>query len=163
LHDQRITELSRELFGLLIALHGAGAARQHRHAGLAGNAAGHHLVAQALEDIEAGANEYQTRLAARAGKPRIFRKENNPRADSIDCVLLAQSDDAGDIQVSPDRLTALADKIGFVGLETVQGESVLVRVNRDGPDTQLMRRAEHPDGDLAAIRDKQSLDKSQQG
>ena len=76
----------------------------------------------------------------------------------MDCVhveLLRQRDGALDIEIGADRLARFADTIGLVRLEAVQGEAVLVGVDRDRADAQLMGRAEHADGDFAAIGDQQ--------
>ena len=75
--------------------------------------------------------------------------------DRVDLVLLGDVDDAVDVEVGADRLARLADLVGLVGLEAVQGEAVFVRVDRDRADAQLVGRAEHADGDLAAIGDQQ--------
>ena len=68
---------------------------------------------------------------------------------------LGQRDDAVDVEVRADRLARLADAVGLVRLEAVQGEAVFVRVDGDGADAQLVGRAEDADGDLAAIGDQQ--------
>ena len=68
---------------------------------------------------------------------------------------LGDGDDAVDIEVRPDRLARLADQVGLVGLEAVQGVAVFVRVDGDRADAQLVGRAEDADGDLAAIGDEQ--------
>ena len=45
----------------------------------------------------------------------------------------------------------LADLVRLVGLQPVQRVAVLVRVHRDGLRAELVRGAERPDGDLAAV------------
>ena len=81
--------------------------------------------------------------------------------NSVNVVLLGQGNDVVDVEVGPQRLAGVADLVGFVGLEAVQGEAVLVRVNRDGADAQLVGRAEDADGDLAAVGGHQFLDGAQ--
>ena len=44
-----------------------------------------------------------------------------------------------DVEVRPERLAGLADAIGFVRLEAVQGEAIFVGVDRDGADAELVR------------------------
>ena len=81
------------------------------------------------------------------------------RMDGVDAVLAWQiAMIAVDVQVRPDRLARLADQVGLVGLEAVQGVAVFVRVDRDGADAQLVGRAEHADGDFAAVGDEQLFD-----
>ena len=75
--------------------------------------------------------------------------------DGVDLVLPGQGDDAVDVEIGADRLAGLADPVGLVGLEAVQGEAILVRVDGHGADAQLMGRAEDANGDLAAIGDQQ--------
>ncbi len=58
---------------------------------------------------------------------------------------------AVDIEIRLDRLARLADLVRLVRLEAVQGEAILVRVDRDGADAQFVGTAEHADGDFAAI------------
>ena len=71
-----------------------------------------------------------------------------------------QGDDAVDVEVGADRLARLADAVGLVGLEAVQGEAVLVGVDGDGADAQLVGRAEDADGDLAAVGDQELANRS---
>ena len=63
-----------------------------------------------------------------------------------------------DVEVRPDRLARLADAIGLVGLEAVQGVAVFVRIDGDGANAQLVGRTEHADGDFAAVGDQQLAD-----
>ena len=64
------------------------------------------------------------------------------------------ADDVLHVEVSLERALALANLVGLPGLETVQGQAILGRVDADGRNVQLTRRAEHADRDLAAIGDK---------
>ena len=54
-----------------------------------------------------------------------------------------------------DRLARLADQVGLVRLEAVQGVAVFVRVDRDRANAQFVGRAEDANGDFAAIGDEQ--------
>ena len=65
-----------------------------------------------------------------------------------------QRDDAFDVQVGFHRALALADQVGFVGLEAVQGEAVFLRIDGDGAQAQFVGRAQDADGDFAAIQGK---------
>ncbi len=66
---------------------------------------------------------------------------------------------AGNVEVGTDGLAGSADAVGLVGLETVQGEAVLMGVEGDGANPQLVGRAEDADGDLAAVGDQQLPDR----
>ena len=59
-----------------------------------------------------------------------------------------------DGQIGLEGSLAAADLIGFVRLETVQRELVLLGIDRDRCNAQFGRRAEHPNGDFAAIGDE---------
>src|SRR5262249_40028343 len=71
--------------------------------------------------------------------------------DRVNVVFLRQRNDAGDVEISADRLAGFADGIRFVRLEAVQGEAVLVRVDRDGAGAEFVGAAEDADGDLGAV------------
>jgi hypothetical protein len=68
--------------------------------------------------------------------------------------VLGDPDDLVDGQIRPDGMADLADLIGLVGLEPVQGIAVFVRIHRDGSDAHLICGAERSDRDLAAIGDQ---------
>src|SRR5207248_3354250 len=125
------------------------------YAGLAGNRAGGDLVPELVEDLRPRADEPDPRRGALPGETRVLGKEAVARVDGIDIHVAGQLHDARDVEVGPDRLARLADDVRLVRLEPVQGEAVLVRVNRDRADAQFVRRAEHPDGDLAAVGHEQ--------
>ena len=61
-------------------------------------------------------------------------------------------------EIGLDRPLALADLIGLVGLEAVQGELVLLGIDGDGRDAELGRGAEDADGDLGAVGDEQAAE-----
>jgi hypothetical protein len=67
-------------------------------------------------------------------------------------------DDLVHVQIGVHRVLTLADQIALVRLEAVEGEAVLVGIDRDGAEAQLRRRAEDPDGDLAPVRDQKFLE-----
>ena len=52
------------------------------------------------------------------------------------------------------RMAAVADPVRLVRLDPVDRIAVLMRVDRDGPDAQLVRRPERPDSDLTAVGDQ---------
>ena len=117
------------------------------------------LVAELFEDLRSRADEDDARPRGRRGRSRVLGQEAVAGMDGVDLVLLGQRDDAGDVEIGADRLAGLADAVGLVGLEAVQGEAVFVRVDGDGADAQLVGRAEDADGDLAAVGDEQFLER----
>jgi hypothetical protein len=56
-------------------------------------------------------------------------------------------------------IVAPADQIGFVGLETMQGELVFFGVDRNGPDAKFGRGAEDPDGNFRPVGDEESFER----
>jgi hypothetical protein len=78
--------------------------------------------------------------------------------DRIDTPLFRQGDQNRDIEIGANRLARLADLVGFVRLQPMQGEPVFVGVNADGPDAQLVAGPEDANCNLTAVRDEKSRD-----
>ena len=69
------------------------------------------------------------------------------------------ADDLGDGEIGLDRaerlaVRRLADLVGLVGLEAVEGELVLLGEDRDRAEPQFVRRAEDTDGDFGPVGDE---------
>ena len=77
--------------------------------------------------------------------------------DGISPGKLGDADDFLDGEIGLDGAFAPADEIGFIRLEAVQGEFVVLGVDGDGGNAQLRRRAEHADGDLGPVCDQQAF------
>jgi hypothetical protein len=75
--------------------------------------------------------------------------------DEIDALLLRERHDAGDVQIRANRPLALADEVGFIRLEAMDGEAILLGVNGDGTKAELGGGAKDANGDLAAVGDEQ--------
>src|SRR5262249_22630758 len=103
-------------------------------------------------------HELDAARSAGTGKLGILGEEPVPGMDRVDLLLPRELDDRGDVQIAADRLARLADRIGLVGLEAVDREPVLVRVDRHCPDAELVGRSEDPDRDLASIGHQQLAD-----
>src|SRR5262245_14550177 len=67
---------------------------------------------------------------------------------------------AVDIEIGTNRLTRPADSVSFIRLETVQGKTILVRVDGHRADAELVSAAKNARGDLAAIGDHQLADRA---
>ena len=104
------------------------------------------------------ADEDEARFGTGPGEAGIFRKKAVAGVDGVHAVLPRQADDAVDVEVGLDRLAGLAEAVGLVGLEAVQGVAILVRVDGDRADAEFVGRAEHANGDLAAIGDEELAD-----
>ena len=139
----------------LVDVRGRGGRPQHRHPGRAGGLDRTHLVARHREHPRRRPHEGDARRRARAGQARVLGQEAVPRVHRVGARLPRHPDDLVDVEVGPDRVTALADQVGLVGLRAVDGVAVLPREHGDRPDAQLVRGAEGPDGDLAAVGDEE--------
>ena len=78
--------------------------------------------------------------------------------DRVDLVVHGDPDHLVDVEIGLERALAAADPVGLVGLEPVQGELVLLGIDRDGLDAELGRGPEHPDRDLGAVGGEQAAD-----
>ena len=155
LEDHRPAEFLGDLQGVGMADDGLGAAGEDRHARLVGEVAGCGLVAERLQQLHPRADERDAGLAAGRRELGVLREEAVAGVDAIHAVGLGERDDAVDVEVGADRLAGLAHQIGLVGLEAVQGEPILVGVDRDGADAEFVRRPENADRDFAAIGDEE--------
>ena len=103
----------------------------------------------------ARADEDDARASAGPGERSVLREKAVARMDRRRLVLPGPGRRCRDVEIGANRLAGLADAIGLVRLEAVQGEAVLVRVDGDGANAQLVGRAKDANGDLAAIGDQQ--------
>ena len=79
--------------------------------------------------------------------------------DGVGAGLDRDADHIVDVEVGGDRPLALADLVGLVGLEAMEGELVLLGEDGDGADAQLVRRAEDANGDLGTVGNQDLLDR----
>ena len=131
------------------------AAGQDRHARFLGEAAGSGFVAEGAQQFDARPDKLDPGSAAGGSEIGVFREEAVAGVDGIDAVRLRQGHDRFDVEVGADRFAGAAHQIRFVCLEAMEGEAILVGVDRDGADAEFVGRAEHADGDLAAVGHKQ--------
>jgi hypothetical protein len=71
--------------------------------------------------------------------------------DRIDAFFLRERDDAFDVEVSLDGTFSSANQVSFVGLEAVEGETILLRVDRYGAEIEFVGGAKDAYGNFAAI------------
>ena len=76
-----------------------------------------------------------------------------PMKDGVGARNLRRGQDPRNIQIARARRRR-ADADPFVRQAHRQGIPVRVRVGDDAPQTQLAARGQHPDRDLAAVRDE---------
>ena len=163
LEDHRPAELLGNLQGVGLAGDRLGTASQDRHAGALGQIAGGGLVAERPQQFDPGADESDASLGAGRSECRVFGEESIAGVDGIDAVGLGEGNNRPDVEIRADRFAGAAHQIRLVSLESMEGEPVLMGVDRDRADPQFMRRAEDADGDLAAVGDHQLGDRADHG
>src|SRR5690606_26236061 len=97
------------------------------------------------------AHENHPRPLTGAGKLRVFREEAVTGVNRVNPLLLRHPDDALDVEVSGDRPLPFPDLISLVGLVAMDAQPILLRINRDSPQTELGAGAEDAHRNLAAI------------
>src|SRR5690606_33739947 len=85
------------------------------------------------------------------GQVRILGEEPVSRIDRVGTGGLGRLDDRVDREIGPDGMALLADLVCLVRLQAVDRIAVLVREDGNRSDTELVRRTEGSDGDLAAV------------
>ncbi len=114
------------------------------------------LVAERVELVGGRADEGHPGGVARAREARILGEESVAGMEGVGAALLRDGDDLIDVQIGADRLAAPGgtDGIGFVRLEPMRREAILVAVDGNRPQAKLCRRAETADGDLRPVRNQ---------
>jgi len=116
------------------------------------------LVAEPAHGLGRGADEGDAGGGAGLGEVRALREEPVAGVDRVGLGLAGDPQHLGDREIGFDRAEALADLVGLVGLEAVEGELVFLREDRDGLQSQLIGRAEDADRDLRAVCDENLAD-----
>jgi hypothetical protein len=157
LDDDGVADLLRRPLDLLRVDQTVLGAGERRHVRLLRDALGGRLVAEHLEQLGRRPDERDPVLRARSGEAGVLGQEAVSRVDRVGPVLLGDRDDLLDVQITLDGLPAVlrADLVRLVGLEAVEREAVLVRVDGDRLEPKLRGRPEHADGDLAPVGNQQ--------
>ena len=109
------------------------------------------FVAHHFEQFRSRTDKDDARLPAGAGELGVLGEESVTRMDHVHPALAGQSHDALDIEVSSDWTFAVADRVGFVRFESVDGKPVFLRVDRDRAHAEFGGGTEGADGDFAAV------------
>ena len=112
------------------------------------------LVAGQLQHVGRRPDEGDAGVVAGPGQIGVLAQEAVAGIDRVSAGLPGGPDDLGDVEIGADRVPALADQVGLVGLDPVDRVAVLVREDRDRLRTQLVGGAERPDGDLTPVGDQ---------
>ena len=156
-HDRK-TDLPGEAGGLVRVARQRTGGRDDRDAGGLRDFPGRHLVAELAHDFGTGADERDAGVGAGLGEIGVLRQETVARMDRVGPVLARHPKHFVDAEIGLDGTHAAADEIGLVGLEPVQREPVLLGIDRDGPDAELDRGAQRPNGDLAPVGDQDAAE-----
>jgi hypothetical protein len=131
-------------------------AGQHRHAGLARDAARGGLIAEQIQGLGTGADEDQPGIGAGTGESGVLAEEAVAGVDRVAAGFAGGGDDLGAVQVGWDA-DAPEGEAG-IGFADVQGVRVVLGVDADGLDPHFGGGTDDADRDLAAIGDEQLLD-----
>ena len=128
-----------------------------------GEGAGGGFIAHHVEQLGTRADEDDVGLGAGAGEVGVFGEETVAGVDGVDALFNGDADDAVDVEIGGDGTLALADQVGFVGLLTMEGKAVLLRVDGDGAQAELGAGAEDAHGDLGAVGGHELRDRAEGG
>ena len=115
------------------------------------------FVAHHFEQLRSRTDEGEASVLAGAGEMGVFGEKTVAGMDHVHPAIEGQPDNALNVEISPDRAFAAAHDVSLVGLESVDGEAVFLRVDRNGPHMELVGGPENTDGDLAAVGHEQGL------
>ena len=151
LDDEGEADLACGLHGLIPIGDGLIGAGQGGYSNALGHGPCGRLVTHHVQKLWAGSNEGDARLGAGAGEGRIFAQKSVARMDGVDPLGLGGGHDALDVQVGGDRALTLTDQVGLIGLEAVNAEPVLLRIDGHSAQIEFSRRPEDADRDFGAV------------
>ncbi len=134
-----------------------------RDVGLLRQMARGHLGAELLHDVRWRADEGDPGVGAGPGELRVLGEKAVTRVDGVHARIVGDLEDARHVQIGAHGFVAFAHHIALVRLEAVEGEAVLVRIDRHSLDAQFARRAEDANGDLTPVGDEQLVERPQTG
>ena len=158
LEHQGVTYGQRHEFGAFNVVGQGTGGGHHRHTGGNRHGAGRHLVAQGAHDIPFGTDEGDASCGAGVGKVGVLAQKTVAGVNCVDFCLFGDADDVCDVEVGRDWFFARTHQVRLVGLEAVQGKAVFVGKDGHRADAHFGGGAQHPDGDFAAVGDKDAAD-----
>ena len=132
-------------------------ARHERHAGRAHLGLRARLVAHPLHHVGRRADEDEIVVLARADEVGVLGEEAVAGMHRLAAGRLGRRDERRDAEVALGR-GRRPDPHGAIGEPHVERVLVGGRVDGDGLDAELVQRPDHADGDLAAVRDEDSVE-----
>ena len=125
-------------------------AGDERHAGSPHLRLRGRFVAEPLHHLRRGTDEHEVVLPTRAREGGVLREEAVARVHGLAAGRLRRCYEVGNAQVALRRGRG-PNADSLVGQLDVQRLPVGCRVDRDRLDSELVERADHPDGDLATV------------
>ena len=158
LDGDRVADRVRDhLARVLDRLDRVGRARHDRHARLLHDLAGAGLRAHRVDRARGRADEDDPGLVAGAREGGVLGEEAVAGVDGLGARLLGDLDDLLDHQVALGGRPG-AEQVRLVGAPRVRRVAIGLGVDRHAADAELLERAHHANGDLAAVCDKDLLE-----
>src|SRR5579864_9227671 len=151
-HDG-IPQLLGHADGLLVTLHRPVASGQNGHAGFLHGPSGTGLVTHEPNDIRIRPDEPDVAGLADLGQVGALGQEAIPGVDGVGARNLGRTDDRRHVEVAVEA-PGRTDTHVLVGEPDMQRVLVRLGVHGDGLDAELAARADHPKGDLTAVRNQ---------
>ena len=108
------------------------------------------------DHFRARPDELNAGKLAHLGEARVLAQEAVAGVDGVNVRDLRRADDRRNVQVAP-RALGRTDADRLIGEADVQTVAVRLRVDRHGPDAQLLAGTNDTERDLAAIGDQDFL------
>mmetsp|Transcript_20373 Transcript_20373/g.44245 ORF Transcript_20373/g.44245 Transcript_20373/m.44245 type:complete len:322 (+) Transcript_20373:2645-3610(+) len=108
--------------------------------GFDGQLFGRGLVSKCVEIIHSRTHKFDARLLQLLGKAGILAQESIPGMNRLHTILDRQFDDCVNVQICGDGRLVVAELESLVGLVTMLGEAIFVRVNPNSAASQLAPR-----------------------
>ena len=116
------------------------------------------LIAHLPQHLGGWPDEQDTVFLTGSGKVGILRQEAVSGMDGGNTTALGQSDDAGDVQIRPQRGLLLPHQIRLIRLGAEQRIGVLIGVDGHRVDAQIVAGTENADGNFATVGHQHLLD-----
>ncbi len=155
LDHQWKADLFRNFQGFPAVRHRFSRPRQRRHAHFLRQCSRGGFIAHQAQQLCLRAHKGDPCRGAGFRELGVFRQKPIAGMNEIHALFLRQRNNAGNVQIRAHRPFAHANQVRLVRLEAMNGQPVLLRVNRHGPQPKLRGRAENANGNLAPIGDKQ--------
>ena len=132
--------------------------RHHRHPGGLGHVARRNLVAQRSHYVGIRADKGDARVGTGIGKVWVFRQKTITGMNGINPGIAGNAQNILDIKIGANGFVALANPVGFIGFEPMQGKTVFIRKNRYRADAKLVGGTQNANRNFTAIGNQKLTD-----